>query len=79
MGRSQPWDEQLWVKLYESAVLEIGADEVRSKIQLAEAAISTRFLELAQSPDQHESDALRKASRVLKLIAEGEDWIKRAG
>ena len=76
MGRRQPWDVQAWVRSYEAAVLEVDAKKVPQRIQVAEAAISSRLVELMKSTDHDEPDALHDALRVLQLIAKHEHILK---
>jgi hypothetical protein len=48
------------------------------RIQVAEAMITARLLELNKSTDSQEPGALQNASRVLQLMANHGDWLKGA-
>lgn len=74
--RRRPWDHQLWVKSYEHAVLETDRTKLPDRIQTAEAAITARLVELIESNDVWEPNALREALRVLNLIGKHERWIR---
>lgn len=76
MPRRRPWDHQIWVRSYEYALLEIDRSKLPDRIQVAEAAISTRLVELIESKDLGEPNALREALRVLNLIGKHQRWIK---
>jgi len=64
------------MRSYEYALLEIDRSKLPHKIQVAEAAISARFVELSESPDLEEPNAIRKALRVLDVVRKHERWIK---
>ena len=74
--RRQPWDHQFWVRSYEHAVLETDPTKLPARIQVAEATISARLVELIESDDLGEPNALREALLVLNLIGKHERWIK---
>ena len=78
MARHQPWDDQPWMRSYESAVLEVDAGKLAQRIQMAQAAISTRLVELTKSTDPREPNALHNALRVLQLIGKHERYLKSA-
>jgi len=78
MRRHQPWEQQPWVQSYEHAILELDTNQITQKIQVAEAAISARLVELKKCTDSQEPNALQNALRVLQLMEKHGDWLKGA-
>jgi len=63
------------VKSYEYAVLEVDVTKLPPRVRTAEADISSSLVEINESTELWEPNALRDALRVLQLIAEHERWI----
>lgn len=78
MRRHQPWRQQPWVQSYEHPIMELDATQVTQKIQVAEAAICARLVELKKCADSQEPNALQNALRVLQLMEKHGDWLKDA-
>jgi hypothetical protein len=63
-----------WQELYKAALLELRPDQLRSRIDTAEAAIHLRLQELAKNADStnEEQHAIADALRGLRTLSNSE-------
>jgi PAS domain S-box-containing protein len=63
-----PLDQQSWVDLYHSALLEVDYEKLPERLQLAEKAINARLQVLSQSGTAKELSAIQDARQNLRVL-----------
>jgi hypothetical protein len=53
---SEPRSPREWQKLYAAAMLELNSDEARTKIDIADAAVKARLMELPETEGREKAE-----------------------